>query len=148
MKTLKKIDKARVIFRQVECDDKIKKLMSQRINPNVERSYKMGEHVYFYDNKRKEWKQGTALVRLGKTLYLKYGNFLRRIPIDKVRPDAEGEAKQEQEFIEPDDDEVRFEIQETPVREMAVELELPEELNKLKMENEGLRDEINKLRST
>ena len=65
MKTLKKIDKARVMFREIECDEKLKKMMSQRINPNVEKSYNIGEHVYFYDDKRIEWKRGTALVRLG-----------------------------------------------------------------------------------
>lgn len=42
---------------------------------------------------------------------------------------------------------MRFEVEETPVREMAVELELSEELNKLKSENVGLREELNKLKT-
>ena len=101
MKTLKKIDKARVMFKEIECDEKLKKMMSQRINPNVEKLYNIGEHVFFNDDKRKEWKRGTALVKLGKTLYLKYGNFLRRVAIDKVRLDYEGESRKQDEFIEP-----------------------------------------------
>ena len=97
--------------------------MSQRINPNVENTYRIGEGVYFYDDKKKEWKQGTALVRIGKTLYLKYGNFLRRVAIDKVRPDLEGDAKKQDEFLEPEDDEERFKVEESPVQEIAEELE-------------------------
>ena len=39
MKTLKNIDAARVKFREIECDAKLKKAMSEKINPNVEKSY-------------------------------------------------------------------------------------------------------------
>ena len=147
MKTLKKIDKARVTFREIECDDKLKKVMSQRINPNVEKTYTIGEGVYFYDEKRKEWKQGTALVRIGKTLYLKYGNFLRRVPIDKVRPDLEGDAKKQEEFLEPDDDEERFKEEESPVQEIEAELEISKENDKLKIENAKLNDELDQLKA-
>ena len=82
---MKNIDAARVRFREVECDAKLKKALSEKINPNVEKHYNMGDPVFFYDMKRKEWKKGTALVRLGKTLYLRFGNFLRRVPVEKVR---------------------------------------------------------------
>ena len=87
MKTLKNIDAARVKFREIECDAKLKKAMSEKINLNVEKSYSIGDHVFFYDMKRKEWKRGTALVRLGKTLYVRFGNFLRRVPVEKIRQD-------------------------------------------------------------
>ena len=120
--------------------------MSQRINPNVERSYEIGERVFFYDDKQKGWKQGTALVKLGKTLYLKYGNFLRRVAIDKVRPDHGSEEKKQEEFLEPDDDEARFKEEESPIQEMAAELELSEKVNKLKTENDALRDELRELK--
>ena len=43
MKTLKNIDSARVKFREIDCNEKIKKVMGERINPNVEKPYKMGE---------------------------------------------------------------------------------------------------------
>ena len=81
---LKNIDLARVKFREVDCDRKIKKAISEKINPNVEKSYNIGDPIFFFDSKRKEWKRGTALVRLGKTLYLRYGNFLRRVAIEKT----------------------------------------------------------------
>ena len=57
MKLLKNIDKSRVLYRQIECDEKLKKLRSQRINPAVERFYKIGDHVVFRDEKKKEWKK-------------------------------------------------------------------------------------------
>ena len=87
MRKLKNLDEIRVKFRETECDQKLKKVMSERLNPNVEKSYEIGDPIFFYDDKKKEWKQGTALVRLGKTLYLKFGNFLRRVSVDKCRPD-------------------------------------------------------------
>ena len=107
-KTLKNIDAARVMFRQIDCDDKLKKVMSQKINPNVEKAYKLGDPVLFYDMKKKEWRKGTALVRLGKTVYLRYGNFLRRVAVEKVRPDYHGEVKAEDGYIEKDENDERF----------------------------------------
>jgi hypothetical protein len=35
MKTLKAMDLARVQMREIDCNSKLKKVMSQRINPNV-----------------------------------------------------------------------------------------------------------------
>ena len=78
MKALKTIDVARVKHRETDCSMKLKQVMSERINPNVEKIYQIGDPVFFYDLKKKKWKKGTALIRLGKTLYLRYGNFLRR----------------------------------------------------------------------
>ena len=75
MKALKLIDDTRVKYREFDCSEKLKKVRSQRINPSVEMNYQLGDPVLFRDAKRKEWKHGTALIRLGKTLYLKFGNF-------------------------------------------------------------------------
>ena len=75
MKTLKSIDSARVKMREIDCNAKLKKVRSERINPNVEKSYALGDPVFFYDDKKKEWKKATALIRLGKTLYLRFGNL-------------------------------------------------------------------------
>ena len=119
--------------------------MGQRINPNVEKSYDIGDHIYFYDDKKKAWKKGIALVRHGKTLYLKYGNFMRRVAIDKVRPDIEGDTKKADEYIEPDEDEERFKAEETPVNEMIDELELAEQNIKLRNEMSELKLQISVL---
>ena len=57
-------------------------MRSEQVNLNVEKSYNLGHAIFFYDDKRKEWKKATALIRLGKTLYLRFVNFLRRVAID------------------------------------------------------------------
>ena len=80
--------------------------------------------MFFYDDKKKQWKKATALLRLGKTLYLRFGNFLRRVAIDKVRPDINGEIDNEEGYADHDDDVSRFENEETPVAELAGDLEL------------------------
>ena len=54
MKTLKAIDSARIKMRETDCDSKLKRVRSERINPNVERLYKLGDPVFFYEDKRKE----------------------------------------------------------------------------------------------
>ena len=54
MKALKNIDYARVKFKEYDCNEKLKKVRSQRINAFVEKNYKMGDPVLFRDAKRKE----------------------------------------------------------------------------------------------
>ena len=68
MKALKSIDDARVQAREIDCNNKLKKVMGEKINPNVEKSYNLGDPILFYDSKKKEWKKATALVRLGKII--------------------------------------------------------------------------------
>ena len=145
MKTLRNIDDARVKYREIECNAKLKKVMGERINPNVEKAYKIGDPVFFYDMKKKEWKKGTALVRLGKTLYLRFSNFLRRVPVDKVRPDYHGEVQVEEGYLEPDEDDGRFAEEETPVIEMATDLSLAEENTGLKKKVTDLQKEFQTL---
>ena len=130
LRTLKNMDEARVTMREVDCNAKLKKLRSEKINPNVEKTYSLGDPIFFYDDKRKQWKKATALIRLGKTIYVRFGNFLRRVAIDKVRPDPNGEIRKEEGYIENenDDEDVenanRFEKEETPVAELAADIEI------------------------
>ena len=88
LRTLKDIDDIRVKFREADCSRKLRKIHSERINPSVEQFYQMGDPVLFRDPKKNEWKPGVALIRFGKTLYLKYGNWLRRVPVDMLIPDS------------------------------------------------------------
>ena len=39
MKKLKCLDEIRVKFRETDCDEKLRKVMGERLNPNVERTY-------------------------------------------------------------------------------------------------------------
>ena len=152
MKALKHIDDARVKYREYDCNEKLKKVKSQKINPSVEISYSMGDPVLFRDTKRKEWKQGTALVQFGKTLYLKFGNWLRRVPIDTVIPDSDMAEKMEDSFVEATsaepDDEDRFLAEDLPVEELTKDLEtaqlnaaLQEKINILEEKVRGFEEQ-------
>ena len=143
MKALKRIDEARIKYREIECNEKLKKVMGEKINPNVERFYNIGDPVFFYDQKKKQWKKGTALIRLGKTVYLKFGNYLRRVAVEFVRPDTHGEEIIEEGYIEPDQDSDRFAEVETPVQEMEADLDMAELVRKLREENKELSKEKN-----
>ena len=116
-----------------------------RINPNVENSYEVGDLVYFFDDKRKHWKKGTVLAALGKTVYLKFGNFLRRVPLDKCRPDINGEEVKEETYLEPaeEDDEKRFNQLESQVEDMLPDLDLAAKNKQLEKEIEELRAKNN-----
>ena len=146
MKTLKAMDSARLKMREIDCDTKLKKALGQRINPNVEKFYKLGDPVFFYDEKKKEWKKATALIRLGKTIYLRFGNFLRRVPVEKVRPDLDGERDLEDSYVDTDNDadEERFKEEETPVIDMSLDLDLNDKNKNLqeKMQNLAEKDTI------
>ena len=121
-------------------------MRSERINPNVERFYNFGDPVFFFDEKKKQLKKATALIRLGKTLYLRFGNFLRRVAIEKVRPDINGEIMQEESYAdyEKDTEDERFKEEETPVIDMAADLELAEQNKDLhkKMEDLVSKDKL------
>ena len=112
-------------------------------------NFSMGDPVLFRDDKRKEWKRGTALVKYGKTLYLKYGNFLRRVPVDTVIHDIIGEEAKEEQFIEPLEEQEnadRFLREETPVVEMEKDLEAAQENIDLKKKLTALEDELSKMK--
>ena len=115
MKTLKQIDEARIKYGEIECNEKLKKVAGEKINLNVERFYKIGDPIFFYDQKKKQWKKGTALIQFGKTVYLKFRNYLRRVEVENMRPDNHGEEIIEDGYVEPDQDIGSFAEVETPV---------------------------------
>ena len=147
MKTLKNMDSARIKMREIDSSSKLKKVLSQRINPNVERFYRLGDPVFFYDDKKKHWKRGTALIRLGKTMYLRFGNFLRRVAIEMVRPDvhSEGERDDDGHEVEDENETAKFTEEETPVEEMAEDLEQAELIKDLETKNKDLQARIDHL---
>ena len=109
----------------------------------------MGDPVFFYDEKKREWKKATALIRLGKTLYLRFGNFLRRVAIEKVRPDVHGAVRREEgyneEDVETENDVAKFTEEETPVKEMIEDLEVAEKNKDLETKITDLQERINTL---
>ena len=73
---------------------------------------------------------------------MKFGNFLRRVVVDNVRPDYHGEETIEEGYVEPDQDDDRFAQVETPVQEMAIDLEMAEANRKLIEEKKELTKDI------
>ena len=61
MGALKRIDEARINFRKIDCSEKLKKVRGLKINPAVERSYEMGESVFFRDDKKKEGRDSGSI---------------------------------------------------------------------------------------
>ena len=43
------------------------------------------------------------MVGFGKTIYLKYGNLLRSVPVERVLPDLNEEKNMEDSYLEPED---------------------------------------------
>ena len=66
--------------------------------------------------------------------FQKFGNYLRRVAVENVRPDNHGEEIIEEGYVEPDKDIDRFAEVETPVKEMETDLEMAEIVRKLQEE--------------
>ena len=62
---------------------------------------------------------------------MKFGNYLRRVAVENVRPDYHGEEVIEDGYVEPDPDNERFAEVETPVHEMEMDLDMAEKNRKL-----------------
>ena len=149
LRALKDIDNMRVKFREADTSEKLKKIRGERINPSVEKFYQFGDPVLFRDSTRKEWKKGIALIRFGKTLYLKFGNWLRRVPIDMVIPDSQSYEDEVNNELVPettvyDEQEDRF-LEDATGEELAKDIELATENGKLKDTVEQLKGELVKL---
>ena len=47
---LKRLDQVRVKYRELECNEKLKKIQTQNLNPSVEANFTMGDPVLFRDD--------------------------------------------------------------------------------------------------
>ena len=83
---LRRLNDARVEARRIDCDQRMKIALKSKINTSCERSYNIGDSVFFKLDTDHKWKSGLVLGKDGKVLFVKYGNFMRRIPIDRVVP--------------------------------------------------------------
>ena len=86
LKILKRLDTIRVTARKVDCDQRMKLAMKSKVNPSCENKYFFGDSVWFKLESSTKWKSGTVLGQDGKVLFIKYGNFIRRVPVDHVVP--------------------------------------------------------------
>ena len=86
LKVLRRLDEARIHARQVDCNQRIKLALKSRINTPLNASYHYGDSIWFKLDSAKKWKAGNVLAQDGKVLFIRYGNFLRRIPVEHVVP--------------------------------------------------------------
>ena len=89
LKVLRRRETARVAARQIDCDQRIKVALKSKINPSTERCYSYGDSIWFKTDKSHKWKAGKVLGQDGKVLFIKYGNFIGRVPLDFIVPAIE-----------------------------------------------------------
>ena len=70
---------------------------------------------------------------------------MRRVAVEKVRPDYHAEVKVEEGYLDKDEDDDRFAEEETPVVELAGDLTIAEENTGLKKKVKDLEEMISTL---
>ena len=83
---LRRLDNARIEARRIDCDHRMKTALKSKINTSCQRSYNFGDPIYFKLDSSHKWKTGIVLGMDGKVLFVRYGNFIRRVPVDRVVP--------------------------------------------------------------
>ena len=108
IKVLRRMDHARVEARKIDCNQRLKAALKSKINPSLEQSYHFGQSVWFKIQSSHKWKAGVVLGQDGKVVFIRYGNFIRRLPLDHIVPadtchDVEEEAKAAPDDLENDE---------------------------------------------
>ena len=99
---LRRMDKVRIEARRIDCDQRLKTALKSKINPSNAHSYVLGDSVFFKTDSSNRWKSGTVLGQDGKVLFLRYGNFIRRVPLDHIIPANENHSDPEENIDEHD----------------------------------------------
>ena len=102
LKILKRMDNARVAARKIDCDQRIKVALKSKINSSLEKSYIFGDPIWFKLDSSHKWKSGTVLGKDGKVVFIRYGNFIRRVPLDRIVPADEHPESEEEELDQED----------------------------------------------
>ena len=105
MRVLKRIDHARVEARKIDCNQRLKTALKYKISPSLDQSYYFGQHVWFKVASSHKWKAGIVLGQDGKVIFLKNGNFIRRVHLDLIVPAKECHDDDVKETVSPDDEE-------------------------------------------
>ena len=102
MKVLRRLDQTRVEARKIDCNQRMKLALKSKINTNCGKSYNFGEPVWFKLESSHRWKSGIVVGQDGKVLFIKYANFVRRVPLDHIIPADEYNDGIEEEVNQED----------------------------------------------
>jgi transposase InsO family protein len=102
LRILRRLDNARITARKIDCDHRMKIALKSKINKSCEKSYSYGDPVYFKLSSSHKWRSGMILGQDGKILFVRYGNFIRRVPLDNIIPADEYIEASETEVDEED----------------------------------------------
>ena len=128
------MDKARVAARQIDCDQKIKVALKSKINSSCEKSYNFGDQIWFKLESSHKWRAGKVLGQDGKVLFVKYGNFIRRVPLDFVVP-ASAYTTGDDEEIDQNDVDNQERLQDDDFENVEIVAQKDIEINRLKQTN-------------
>lgn len=147
LKILKRMDEARVAARKIDCDRRIKVALKSKINSSLEKSYMFGDPIWFKLDSAHKWKSGTVLGKDGKVVFIRYGNFIRRVPLDRIVP---AEEHPDLEEVELDQDDINNDerLEDDSFENVDIIVKKDKEIEQLKNKMKELETEIKKKHSS
>ena len=101
---------------------------------SCEKAYCHGDPVWFKLDSSHKWKSGIILGQDGKILFIRYGNFIRRVPLDCTIPADEYQEETEDD-IDPDDIKHDDRLQDDAFQNVEVVAIKDKEIEKLQKSN-------------
>ena len=142
LKVLKRMDNVRIEARKIDCNQRLKTALKSKINPSLDQCYHFGQSVWFKLQSSHKWKAGTVLGQDGKVVFLRYGNFIRRVPLDHIVPATECHDADEKDEISPDDKENDKRLNDDDFDNVEIVVEKDREIENLRKMNDEQGSEI------
>lgn len=135
LKVLRRLDQARVMARKIDCDQRMKIALKSKINTSNEKRYSTGDSIWFKLESSHKWKSGIVLAQDGKVIFVKYGNFLRRVPLDFIVP--ADEYHDDEIDTEPDKNDIdnSERLQDDTFENVEIVVQKEKEIDQLKRSN-------------
>ena len=144
LRVLRRLDETRIEARKIDCNQRLKTALKSKINPSCEKSYSFGDPIWFKLDSSNKWKSGIVLGKDGKVLFIKYANFIRRVPLDRIIP-ADVLHEPEEEEPSPDDVENFDRLQDDEFENVEIVAQKDLEINQLVKTNEEQKELIKEL---
>ena len=145
LKVLRRLDLARTTARQVDCNQRIKTALKSKINTSCEKTYSYGDTIWFKLDSSHKWKSGTVLGQDGKVLFVKYANFIRRVPLDRIIPAEESHDASDEEPDQQDVDN-KERLQDDDFENVEIVTKKDKEIDALKKANQEQIKQITELK--